>query len=104
MRQKVGYLESVNAELCEQLERCDAEALSQQGGLQAEKAELATRIRQLQEEVSCTAEHVQSLQTGDGVWMSSWTLSQPQHSLCCGDVVQWGKTHTAILLQQEPAQ
>ena len=51
MRQKVGYLESVNAELCEQLERCDAEALNQQGGLQAEKAELAARMRQLQEEV-----------------------------------------------------
>jgi hypothetical protein len=51
MRQKVGYLESVNAELCEQLERSDAEALSQQGGLQAEKAELAARARQLQEEV-----------------------------------------------------
>jgi hypothetical protein len=52
MRQKVGYLESVNAELCEQLERCDAEAFSHQGGLQAEKAELAARMRQLQEEVS----------------------------------------------------
>jgi hypothetical protein len=51
MRQKVGYLESVNAELCEQLERCDAEAFSHQGGLQAEKAELAARMRQLQEEV-----------------------------------------------------
>lgn len=51
MRQKIGYLESVNAELCEQLERCDAEALSHQGGLQAEKAELASRMRQLQEEV-----------------------------------------------------
>jgi len=53
MRQKVGYLESVNAELCEQLERCDVEALTQQGSLQAEKAELAARMRQLQEEVSC---------------------------------------------------
>jgi hypothetical protein len=51
MRQKVGYLESVNAELCEQLERSDTEALSHQGGLQAEKAELAARARQLQEEV-----------------------------------------------------
>lgn len=52
MRQKVGYLESVNAELCEQLERCDVEAMTQQGSLQAEKSELAARMRQLQEEVS----------------------------------------------------
>lgn len=52
MRQKVGYLETVNAELCSQLERCDADTLSLQGGLQAEKAELAVRTRQLQEEVS----------------------------------------------------
>lgn len=51
MRQKVGYLERVNAELSELLEKCDAEALSQQGGLQAEKRELANRVRSLQEEV-----------------------------------------------------
>jgi hypothetical protein len=51
MRHKVQYLEAVNAELCEQLERCDATAISQQGGLAAEKAELAARMRQLQEEV-----------------------------------------------------
>lgn len=51
LRQKVGYLERVNAELCELLEKCDAEALTQQGGLQAEKRELANRTRNLQEEV-----------------------------------------------------
>ncbi|WIA18956.1 hypothetical protein OEZ85_003625 [Tetradesmus obliquus] len=51
MRQKVGYLERVNAELCELLEKCDAEALSQQGSLTAEKRELTSRMRQLQEEV-----------------------------------------------------
>jgi hypothetical protein len=62
MRQKVGYLESVNAELCEQLERCDAEALSHQGGLQAEKAELAARMRQLQEEVRGPALYTRHLQ------------------------------------------
>lgn len=48
---QVGYLERVNAELCELLEKCDAEALSQQGGLQSEKRELLQRTRQLQEEV-----------------------------------------------------
>lgn len=51
MRQKVGYLERVNAELCELLEKCDVEAISQQGELQAEKRELATRVKALQEEV-----------------------------------------------------
>eukprot|EP00879_Flechtneria_rotunda_P017649 GHRR01018501.1.p1 GENE.GHRR01018501.1~~GHRR01018501.1.p1 ORF type:complete len:2335 (+),score=1054.13 GHRR01018501.1:417-7421(+) len=51
MRQKVGYLERANSELCELLEKCDAEALSQQAGLQAEKRELANHMRQLQEEV-----------------------------------------------------
>jgi hypothetical protein len=48
---QVGYLERVNAELCELLEKCDAEAVSQQGSLQAEKRELTNRMRQLQEEV-----------------------------------------------------
>jgi hypothetical protein len=48
---QVGYLERVNAELCELLEKCDAEAISQQGSLQAEKRELTSRMRQLQEEV-----------------------------------------------------
>jgi hypothetical protein len=62
MRQKVGYLESVNAELCEQLERCDAEALNHQGGLQAEKAELAARMRQLQEEVRWPVLYTRHLQ------------------------------------------
>jgi hypothetical protein len=48
---QVGYLERVNAELCELLEKCDAEAISQQGSLQAEKRELTSRMQQLQEEV-----------------------------------------------------
>jgi hypothetical protein len=51
MKQKVGYLERVNAELCELLEKCDVEALSQQSSLQEEKRELTSRVRQLQEEV-----------------------------------------------------
>lgn len=51
MRHKVGYLESVNAELCGQLEASDAAAVHQQGALQSDKAELAARLRQLQEEV-----------------------------------------------------
>lgn len=51
---QVGYLERVNAELCELLEKCDAEALSQQGSLTAEKRELTSRMRQLQEEVQST--------------------------------------------------
>eukprot|EP00878_Enallax_costatus_P003415 GHUV01003625.1.p1 GENE.GHUV01003625.1~~GHUV01003625.1.p1 ORF type:complete len:1706 (+),score=714.87 GHUV01003625.1:54-5120(+) len=51
MRQKVNYLERVNAELSELLEKSDVEALNQQGGLQAEKRELANRVRSLQEEV-----------------------------------------------------
>ncbi|KAF8064552.1 hypothetical protein HT031_003352 [Scenedesmus sp. PABB004] len=51
LRQKVAYLERVNAELCELLERGDAEALAAAGGLQAEKRELLARMRALQEEV-----------------------------------------------------
>lgn len=51
LRQKVAYLEAVNAELCEMLEAGDVDAAALQGGLTAEKRELTARMRALQEEV-----------------------------------------------------
>lgn len=55
MRHKLSYLERVNAELCEQLEAGDVAAINHAGSLQAEKAELTARMRQLQEEVRACA-------------------------------------------------
>ncbi len=48
----MSYLERVNAELSELLDRCDAETLTAQSTLECDKRELSSHNRALQDEVS----------------------------------------------------
>jgi hypothetical protein len=47
----VSYVERVNCELSELLERCDADALAAQGALEADKRALSRHTASLQAEV-----------------------------------------------------
>lgn len=88
---QVSYLERVNAELHELLEKYDVESLSQQAALEAEKRQLATHTRQLQQEVGrlqvrmiCLEQAVACMRQSVITHCSGLTCSchhHPQHSL-----------------------